>query len=1235
VIQTGGIVFKVKADVSDATKAFKVVGVSSKHLQNNLRQTTTLFGGLGNKLNAAKASLTSFAAAFGGVKLGGFAKDATLLAARVENLGTVLNNVGRISGLNSAQIRLVEDGVKKLGITTRAARASLSQLTQANISLAKATKLTRIAQDAAVIAGIDSSEAFNRLVVSVQRNDVRLLRNLGIVINLNQVYSKFAQTSGRTAAALTAFEKRQLLLNEVIKRGSQITGTYEASLRDSFKQFTSLNRLTEEATRVYGEQFIPVFEKVVKITGDWLKAFVAGQTAIGPRFIALVTVASAALLGLTVVMGGLVAVYAAFAALSGGAIIALTALTTAVVGGTVAWADHALEVAESERRLKDVEKQAANTGQALFDANKALSSITDITNAKPFGNFNEAEVKKLRLEVQKLATVFPDLAEDINRLAAKNLFTSILDLFERRVPAATHSAEVNIAHFSSQQAAAEERFRQELKDTFRTQEGFERRINALRLRELGRVRRTRDPDTRKAVLEGQEKLASDRLAAARAEEKFQNAIKGGTQAAIQNNAVLIKNTKHLREAADAVSILEAKIVQLRQAQLSDTAQTSQRQLQELEQAGGQAAQILSKLESQRARIFKGTNVQVVRDFEKAQSQLVQTRIKALEAIKTNTSAIRASALNEAKTVRDKALDVLRAQRAAEKIDEEKFQKDKTKVLRQFTKTQQGIVARGLAFEEAAIQALNDTKKATALTNENANKQLERQEELTARLLEQAQLEASGIGPRLLQIREKIAATSSKLAKADKRLLEIREGINKQLLRSTELTAKQIRDLIAGTLDPKILAPKTRQLLVRLKLVDRAVAANRKERLAREKVANEAFARERKRLSDKLLDEQKRLNKELLKAQDPKKFQESTLDGLRQVTEEFKRQTKDTKDFVREQQGDLLELGEVNKRIENQILTGRFKTVKEFNKVLSKLRDRAIPGIKDMRSEFDKFRDAAQKATTASDLKKIETIFGQTLQNQIRTSQFELKKLEVQLKEFQKIGKKKETRDNRIENQRLFNELVDQGVPIFKARQEIQRKEVAQRKELNAQEAELKKKVQDAQDATRALQKERVTLETQFQSALTKQTAEIARQVELRKQLVVLQKQEVANIQTQLASNKQAQQLLGKFTKGGVRGPGTTQVPEAPATSGKPTPSKQAGEASKKLSAAAQDLRDATRGDLDATIKGFTTTEQLLKDSEKNIQDRTVFLERWSARLTSDLVAGRQKMRQANMVRKKR
>ena len=238
---------------------------------NAANQAHKLQGGF----SSAAGAVASFAGVFSGLRLGDWLKDVTLYAGRVENLGTVLRQVGANAHYSTGELAAIEDRVKALGITTQAARQSLTLMARNEMDLKQGGPLARIAQDAAVIAGNNSSEAFEKITLAIQRLDTRMMRNQGILVNLNQEYARFARETGRAATTLTAHEKQQIMLNAVLRAGVNTCGTYEAAMNDAYKQFTSLQRYQEEAMRVAGEQLQGVFSQAVIGATEALKWFTA------------------------------------------------------------------------------------------------------------------------------------------------------------------------------------------------------------------------------------------------------------------------------------------------------------------------------------------------------------------------------------------------------------------------------------------------------------------------------------------------------------------------------------------------------------------------------------------------------------------------------------------------------------------------------------------------------------------------------------------------------------------------------------------------------------------------------------------------------------------------------------------------------------------------------------------------------------------------------------------------
>ncbi len=200
-----------------------------------------------------------------------FVFEATKLAARVETLGVVTETLGRNAGYTALQITQLERAIQKKGITTQASRQALAKMMQAELDLADATDLARLAQDAAVIAGTNSSEAFQRLVNVISTGNVRMARTMGLQVNFNAGYEKMAEQLGKTTDELTEQEKAQSRANSVLAEGVQIAGTYEAAMESVGKQLESTARFWEEFRVEVGKANVGLLGFVNLAAQDWLE----------------------------------------------------------------------------------------------------------------------------------------------------------------------------------------------------------------------------------------------------------------------------------------------------------------------------------------------------------------------------------------------------------------------------------------------------------------------------------------------------------------------------------------------------------------------------------------------------------------------------------------------------------------------------------------------------------------------------------------------------------------------------------------------------------------------------------------------------------------------------------------------------------------------------------------------------------------------------------------------------
>src|SRR3990172_5490408 len=206
-----------------------------------------------------------------GTALFGVIAKSTLTAARTETLGIAMRAVAKATKTSWKELRKQEAIMKKQGITTQESRAILSKFMQSQLDVAQASKIARVAQDLAVIAGENSSETAGKLTEAIANQNVLMLRQYGIVVNADDIFTKYAKTLGKSTDNLTAVEKKQAFVNAIMEAGSRVAGTYEMAMGTVGKKLTTLPRLFEEAANAIGERFLPVFGGLIDGLSNFLK----------------------------------------------------------------------------------------------------------------------------------------------------------------------------------------------------------------------------------------------------------------------------------------------------------------------------------------------------------------------------------------------------------------------------------------------------------------------------------------------------------------------------------------------------------------------------------------------------------------------------------------------------------------------------------------------------------------------------------------------------------------------------------------------------------------------------------------------------------------------------------------------------------------------------------------------------------------------------------------------------
>jgi len=259
-----------------------VLGADTTKLKRDLAVGQAAFTSFGTKSTAALSTLKTmvFSVAGAVVALGGamaamklknHIMEVTRLAGRYDVLGITMYTAGKNAGYSSGKMDDFERSVQGLGIAGIEAREALTRLAVANINLAQSTDLARAAQDLAVVGGINSSEAFNRMIYAIQAGRLVILRTLGLNVSFEEGYKKLADSLGKTTEALSANEKMQSRVNTVLQGAKGYLGIYEQSMKSAEKQLGSLKRYVDEYKRAFGSAFQPAFLEMVLAKTDLYK----------------------------------------------------------------------------------------------------------------------------------------------------------------------------------------------------------------------------------------------------------------------------------------------------------------------------------------------------------------------------------------------------------------------------------------------------------------------------------------------------------------------------------------------------------------------------------------------------------------------------------------------------------------------------------------------------------------------------------------------------------------------------------------------------------------------------------------------------------------------------------------------------------------------------------------------------------------------------------------------------
>ena len=223
-------------------------------------------------------------------------KEAIMTASRVQQLSYIAQLLGQRMGYSSKDVIGFVSEINRAGIALGAANELVAQFARYNLDMADAVQLAKVAQDAATLANMGSTEALEGLLHGILTYNTRVIRHHGILVNLEDATKQYAATIGKTAEQLTTQEKVQAALNAVLTEGAKIAGAYTISMETAGKQLGTLRtRLIPDLLTQLGMPFQTAFFNAVSAINNLVKGFttlVSEGGALYPLLIRLGAVAS-------------------------------------------------------------------------------------------------------------------------------------------------------------------------------------------------------------------------------------------------------------------------------------------------------------------------------------------------------------------------------------------------------------------------------------------------------------------------------------------------------------------------------------------------------------------------------------------------------------------------------------------------------------------------------------------------------------------------------------------------------------------------------------------------------------------------------------------------------------------------------------------------------------------------------------------------------------------------------
>ncbi|MBK5292615.1 MAG: hypothetical protein JJE04_13175 [Acidobacteriia bacterium] len=215
----------------------------------------------------------------------GWAKEFTvgsvMMAAENAKAEASLKALATAHGVGAAAATRQVAAIEEIGFEFTEAAHAVQRLIIADMDLAKAEGLAKLAKDAAAVQNVSAGEAMEAIVLAIESGALRGLRTLGLFVDFQKKTQIAELQLGR---ALTETEEKQIRYNAVMREGAKIQGAHAAASQTVEGQLGAFRREFNNVREDIGAKFQEDLKgMIVNLRGlvGWHKNNTDGLTKFG------------------------------------------------------------------------------------------------------------------------------------------------------------------------------------------------------------------------------------------------------------------------------------------------------------------------------------------------------------------------------------------------------------------------------------------------------------------------------------------------------------------------------------------------------------------------------------------------------------------------------------------------------------------------------------------------------------------------------------------------------------------------------------------------------------------------------------------------------------------------------------------------------------------------------------------------------------------------------------------